>query len=122
MSDDLRHVEDRCGVRYNSPAKLTDVCRLVSPCFLPSVSAGICQRAVVDESGMIRTQMATRNRSKRSQCMGRFVRYHPATVTSNLYADRFRAAVGRRTGYVTLRGGGVPVTASVTASERVRTT
>jgi hypothetical protein len=57
-------------------AKLTDISRLVSPCFawtflakfLPAlhldVSAGICQRALVDESGMIRTQTGAHKRLK----------------------------------------------------------
>jgi hypothetical protein len=40
---------------------------------LLGVSAGICQRALVDKPGMIRTPMGTQNRSKWPQCMGRFV-------------------------------------------------
>jgi hypothetical protein len=36
----------------------------VSPDSLLGVSADICHRALVDESGMIRTQMGTHNRSE----------------------------------------------------------
>jgi hypothetical protein len=36
----------------------------VLPASLLNVCAGICQRALVDESGMIRTQMGTHNRSE----------------------------------------------------------
>jgi hypothetical protein len=52
--------------RDTSPAKLTDISKKKSPVSLLSVSAGtsICQRALVDESGMIRTQMGTHNRSE----------------------------------------------------------
>jgi len=45
-------------------AKFTVISRQVSPDSLLGVSAGICQRALVDESGMIRTQMGTHNRSE----------------------------------------------------------
>jgi hypothetical protein len=37
-------------------AKFTAISHQVSPNSLVYVSAGICQRALVDESGMIRTQ------------------------------------------------------------------
>jgi hypothetical protein len=40
-----------------------DICCQVSPALLLCVSAGICQRALVDESGMIRTQMGTHSKS-----------------------------------------------------------
>jgi hypothetical protein len=36
----------------------------VSPCLLLGVSAGIFQRALVNESEMIRTHMGTQNRSE----------------------------------------------------------
>jgi len=36
----------------------------ISPALLPDVSAGYCQRALVDESGMIRTQIGMHNRSE----------------------------------------------------------
>jgi hypothetical protein len=49
--------------RDASSTKLTDISRQVPLCFAIGVSAGICQRALVDESGMIRTQMVTHNRS-----------------------------------------------------------
>jgi hypothetical protein len=55
-----------------------------TPCF-DTMCLGCNQRALVDESGMIRThnQMGTQNRPKWPQCMGRFVRYNPVRVTSN---------------------------------------
>jgi hypothetical protein len=40
-----------------SSAKLTAIPRQVFPDSLLGVSAGTCERALVDESGMIRTQM-----------------------------------------------------------------
>jgi hypothetical protein len=45
------------------------------------VSAGYCQKALVDESGIIRAQMGTHNGWKWSQCVGCLVWYHPITVT-----------------------------------------
>jgi len=50
--------------RDTSPAKLTAFLAKFLPASLLGVSAGICQRALVDESGMIRTQMGTHNRSE----------------------------------------------------------
>jgi hypothetical protein len=47
-----------------SSAKLTAISRQVSPHSLLCVSAGIYQRVLVDESGMIITQMGTYNRSE----------------------------------------------------------
>jgi hypothetical protein len=44
-------------------AKLTAICRQVSPDSLKCVSAGIYQRAVMDESEMFSSQMETHNRS-----------------------------------------------------------
>jgi hypothetical protein len=65
-----------------SSAKFTANSRKVSADSLLGVSAGYCQRALVDKSGMITTQKGTRNRSENGRiCMGRFVRYHP--VNSN---------------------------------------
>jgi hypothetical protein len=37
----------------------TGICCQVSPALLPDISAGNCQRALMDESGIIRTQMGT---------------------------------------------------------------
>jgi hypothetical protein len=51
--------------RHTSSAKLTDISRPVLPALLLGVSAGICQRVLVDGLGMIRTQKGT------------FVCYHP---------------------------------------------
>jgi hypothetical protein len=45
-------------------AKFTAISRHVSPDSLLGVSAGICQRALLDESGMIRTHMGKHNRSE----------------------------------------------------------
>jgi hypothetical protein len=47
-----------------SPTKLTDFSRQVSLCFATRSSAVIFQRALVDKSGVIRTQMGTHNRSE----------------------------------------------------------
>jgi hypothetical protein len=48
------------------------------------VSAGICQRTMADESGMIITQLGTHSRSENvPQYVGRFILYHPVKVTSN---------------------------------------
>jgi hypothetical protein len=50
--------------KNTSLEELTDISRQVSPASLLGVFAGICQRALVDESGKIRTQMGTHNRSE----------------------------------------------------------
>jgi len=46
------------------------ISRQVYPASLPDVSAGYCQRALVDESGMIRTQMGTHNISEMVAVLG----------------------------------------------------
>jgi hypothetical protein len=51
------------------------------PASLLGVCAGYCQRALVDESAIVRTQMGTLKDLRWSQCMGRLIRYHPVTVT-----------------------------------------
>jgi hypothetical protein len=43
-------------------AKLTDFFTKILPALLLGGSAGICQRALVDESRMMRTQMEMHNR------------------------------------------------------------
>jgi hypothetical protein len=50
--------------RDTSLEKLTEIYRQVYRCFLLDVSAGIFQSVLVDESGMIRTEMGTHNRSE----------------------------------------------------------
>jgi hypothetical protein len=45
--------------RGTSLAKFTDICRQVSPCFATRCLVLVFARDVVDESGMIRTQMET---------------------------------------------------------------
>jgi hypothetical protein len=50
--------------RETSSAKFTDISRPVSPASLLGVCAGNCQRALVDESGMIRILMGMHNRSE----------------------------------------------------------
>jgi hypothetical protein len=50
--------------REISSAKFTATYHQVSPDLLLGVSAGICQTALVDESGIIRTQMGKHNRSE----------------------------------------------------------
>jgi hypothetical protein len=47
-----------------SLAKFVAISRQVSPDSLLGVSIGICHRALVDESGIIRTRMGTHNRSE----------------------------------------------------------
>jgi hypothetical protein len=47
-----------------SSAKFKDISRQVPPCLATRFFAGICQRALVDESGMIRTLMETHSRSE----------------------------------------------------------
>jgi hypothetical protein len=57
----------------------------VVKCFLASllgVSADICQRSLVDRNYLNLDGDAQQIR-KWSQCMGRFVRHHPVTVTSS---------------------------------------
>jgi hypothetical protein len=56
--------------RDSSEAKFTVISRQVSPASLLGVSAGYCQRAVVDESGMIRTQLETHSRSEMVTVLG----------------------------------------------------
>jgi hypothetical protein len=46
-----------------SPEKLTEFIVNFLPASLLGVSAGICQRSLVDETGMFKTQMGTHNRS-----------------------------------------------------------
>jgi hypothetical protein len=46
-----------------SLTKLTDICLQVLPTSLQGVSTGYCQRALVDESGLIRAQVGMHNRS-----------------------------------------------------------
>jgi hypothetical protein len=43
--------------------KFSDICHQVSPALLLGISAGYFQKAVVSESGMIRTQMGKLSRS-----------------------------------------------------------
>jgi hypothetical protein len=68
--------------RDTSSAKLTDISRQDSPDSLLDVSVGICYRALVDESGVIRTQMRTHNTSEMVTVRGMPERYHPVTVTA----------------------------------------
>jgi hypothetical protein len=51
------------AVKKRYLSKLTDISHQVSPDLLLGVSAGYCRRAMVGESGMIRTQMGMHNRS-----------------------------------------------------------
>jgi hypothetical protein len=72
--------------RDTSPAILKNVLLQVYIFgLLLGVSDGICQRALADESGIIRTQMGKYSISENGlSCTGRFVRYHPVTVTSTV--------------------------------------
>jgi hypothetical protein len=49
--------------KNTSPAKLTDISCKVFPSSVLGISVDICQRALVDESRMIRNQMGTHIRS-----------------------------------------------------------
>jgi hypothetical protein len=49
--------------KHTSQVKFIAISRQFSPASLLGVSAGNCLRVLVDESGMIRTQMETHNRS-----------------------------------------------------------
>jgi hypothetical protein len=68
----LRHVKDPTGMKEISLFRRQNSWQLLAS--LPEFSTGYCQRALVDESGMIRTQMG-------SKCLGSLVRYHSVTVT-----------------------------------------
>jgi hypothetical protein len=56
--------------RDTSSVKLKAIFRQVTPASLLSISADIFQRALVDESGMIRTQMGKSNRSEMVAVLG----------------------------------------------------
>jgi hypothetical protein len=61
----LRHVKEPYSMKTETSwAKFTDISRQISAASHIGVSAGYCQRALVDESGMIITQMGTHNRSE----------------------------------------------------------
>jgi hypothetical protein len=59
----LQHVKNPCGVRDISPAKLRDIYVQVFPC-ISTRCLLVCHRALVDESGKIRTQIGTHDRSE----------------------------------------------------------
>jgi hypothetical protein len=106
----LREIKDRSTPSFRGEVKLSTPCRKIfygmlkitakndrnnmvtkfknftpTPCFYTRCLFFI-QRTLVDESRVIRTQMVTHNTSEKwPQCMGRFVRYHPVTVTSRSY-------------------------------------
>jgi hypothetical protein len=67
--------------RQTSWAKFTIISRQVSPALLPDVSAGYCQKALVDKSGMIRAQMRTHNRPVMVAVYGTPCVISPATLT-----------------------------------------
>jgi hypothetical protein len=56
----------------------------VSPALLPDVSVGYCQRAVVDKSGMIRTQMGMHNRSEMVAVLGMPCTIPPCNSNSSM--------------------------------------
>jgi hypothetical protein len=61
----LRHVKEHYGVRGRYfTAKFIAISRQVPPDSFMGVFAGICQRALVDESGPIITQMGAHSRSE----------------------------------------------------------
>jgi hypothetical protein len=57
----LRHVKDPCGIKEIRVAKFTKMFHHVFAALLLYVSAGYCQRVLVGESGMIKTQIWKRN-------------------------------------------------------------
>jgi hypothetical protein len=68
--------------RQNSAA----VCCQLSSVLLLDVSAGNCQRAVVDESKIIRNEIGTLNRSEMLRCKGCLVpQPHSSNSDSSLY-------------------------------------
>jgi hypothetical protein len=69
--------------RYTSYANFTAISRQVYPASLPDASAGYCQRALVDESRMIRTQMETHNRSEKVAVFGTPYAIPPRNSNSN---------------------------------------
>jgi hypothetical protein len=50
--------------RDTSSAKFTDISSQFLPASLLDVSAGICHKTVVDETGIIRPEMGTNSRSE----------------------------------------------------------
>jgi hypothetical protein len=56
--------------RDTSQAKFMAISHQAFPALLLDVSAGICQRALVDESGIIVTQMGTGNRPEKVAVQG----------------------------------------------------
>jgi hypothetical protein len=82
----LRHVKYPCGAwRRCLPCKIDGHFLSVFPALLLCVSAGIYQRALMDESETIRTHTATHGRSESChRAMRRFERPPPlVTVSSN---------------------------------------
>jgi hypothetical protein len=63
-------------------AKFTVISSQVSTDLLLGFSARNYQKALVDESGMMRTQMGSTMDHKWSQFMGHLLRYHAVTVAS----------------------------------------
>jgi hypothetical protein len=62
--------------------KYTAIFAKFLPASLLGVSGGKCQTDLVDESGMISTQMGKAQYIRKwSQCLGRLPRYHTVTVT-----------------------------------------
>jgi hypothetical protein len=68
-------------IRDTSPAKFAVISRKVSLASLADISAGYCQIALVDGSGIIRTQMGTHNRSEVVAVLGTPCAIPPVTVT-----------------------------------------
>jgi hypothetical protein len=70
--------------RDTSSAKFTAISRQVSPASLLGVSAGYYQRALVDESGRIRTQMGKHNRSVMVSVYGTLCAIPPVNCNNNI--------------------------------------
>jgi hypothetical protein len=85
----LRHVKEPYEYQTDaSSAKFTAIYRQVSPASLPNVFASYCQRALVDESGMIGTQARMHNRSAMVAVHGTPCAIPPRNSYINSCADK----------------------------------
>jgi hypothetical protein len=80
-------LKNPAGYEKHFVGKIYTICLQVSPDSLLGVSAGICQKVLLDESEMIRTRTGTKNRSKMIAMHGTLFKIHPITVTSNIHSE-----------------------------------
>jgi hypothetical protein len=69
--------------KNTASTKFTPVSRQISPALRPDVSAGYCQRTLVDKSVMIRTQMIKRNETEMVVVLGKPCVIPPRNINSN---------------------------------------